>query len=359
MANLVGSVTPSTWFANLSSSAAPLASITQSQVTTALFHLSTALSGLPTLSTVNPITTSFAPTSGNVSDDMLTALANAIASNGTTHSALLSTAASSTLTAPAGFNTALIAAYADTASGKIPFTIGGSVTGLSGSGLVLQNNGADNLSIAGNGNFSFANSMTTGLAYRISVRTQPTGQSCRVANSTGIVNGASVSSISVSCVNVTLSCVGGFGGGANGIQLYDPTNWFTYALSTTSASALDSVTAGWGAKYTGPAGAYTGSLAATLWAVSSSYSGGTIYGTELGTFTPNFTGAGAHSSTQIAAGGYSITTITSSASMHNPPAGQYCVVLTLEQYMPNQCTPNPNGYCIVDWLQFSGTAIFQ
>jgi hypothetical protein len=35
------------------------------------------------------------------------------------------------------------------------FTIGGTVTGLSGSGLVLQDNGADNLTITASGPFVF------------------------------------------------------------------------------------------------------------------------------------------------------------------------------------------------------------
>jgi len=366
VANLVSAATPSAWFANLSASAAPLAAITQNKVTTAFFNLSTALSGLTALSNFNPMTTSFSPTSGNVSDDMLTALANAMASNSTTYNTLLSNASSSTFTAPTGFNAALAIAYAGTTSGSIPFTIGGSVTGLSGSGLVLQNNGVNNLSISANGSFSFSTSLTTGSTYGIAVLTQPTGQSCSIANRTGTVNNANISNIAVICTNVTLSCVGGSGGGTNGIRLYNPSNYFSVALSTTSANALDSVTAGWGAAYSGATGTYTGSLAATVWAVTSSYSGGTVAGTFLGNFVPNFIGSGAHSSSQIAGGGYSINTIVSSASQINPPAGQYCLVLTLEEYAPGQCVAAPNsnltgltGYCVVDWLQFNNTVIFQ
>src|SRR5947207_4352663 len=36
------------------------------------------------------------------------------------------------------------------------FTVGGTVTGLTGSGLVLRNNGGDNLPIGGNGAFTFS-----------------------------------------------------------------------------------------------------------------------------------------------------------------------------------------------------------
>src|SRR5258708_39515747 len=39
-----------------------------------------------------------------------------------------------------------------------PFTVGGSVSGLAGTGLVLHDNGAaDSLTITGNGSFSFQN----------------------------------------------------------------------------------------------------------------------------------------------------------------------------------------------------------
>ena len=155
------------------------------------------------------------------------------------------------------------------------------------------------------------------------------------------------------------ACVAGFGGGTNGISLYTPSNQFTYQLSTTSANTADSVTLGWGAAYSGPSGSYTGSLKAQLWAVTQSYSGGAIYGYILGDFPPNFSGIGAHSSSQINGGNHSINTITSSTVDVNPPPGQYCLVIVLSQYTPGSCSPNPNGYCSVDWLQFNPAVIFK
>lgn len=64
---------------------ARLIDIGQTQINTALGHLSTALPALTSLSAINPITTTFTPVSGNVIDDMLTALA----STGITHASLL------------------------------------------------------------------------------------------------------------------------------------------------------------------------------------------------------------------------------------------------------------------------------
>jgi hypothetical protein len=52
-------------------------------------------------------------------------------------------------------------------------TIGGNVTGLSGTGLVLQNNGGDNLAVTASGAFTFATAIKSGTAYAITVLTQP------------------------------------------------------------------------------------------------------------------------------------------------------------------------------------------
>src|SRR5678815_3849686 len=63
------------------------------------------------------------------------------------------------------------------------FAIGGNVSGLVGSGLVLQNNGGGDLAIAADGAFAFAERLATGAAYSVAVLSQPTGpsQSCTVA----------------------------------------------------------------------------------------------------------------------------------------------------------------------------------
>src|SRR3954453_5742796 len=57
------------------------------------------------------------------------------------------------------------------------FTIGGNVAGLAGTGLVLQNNGADNLSVTASGTFTFATAVKSGAAYAVTVLTQPSSPS--------------------------------------------------------------------------------------------------------------------------------------------------------------------------------------
>ncbi|HTX15967.1 MAG TPA: hypothetical protein VMD77_11785 [Candidatus Baltobacteraceae bacterium] len=82
------------------------------------------------------------------------------------------------------------------------FSIGGTVVNLAGSapGLVLQDNGGDNLPVDGNGSFSFPTALANGSAYSVSVFTQPSSpaQTCSVANATGTVT-SDVTNVEVNC----------------------------------------------------------------------------------------------------------------------------------------------------------------
>ena len=92
------------------------------------------------------------------------------------------------------------------------FTIGGSVTGLQGAGLVLQVNGAGDLPVSANGAFTFASSMANGAAYDVTIRTQPANpaQTCAVSSGAGRITGASVSNVAVVCTTgSTAFTVGG------------------------------------------------------------------------------------------------------------------------------------------------------
>jgi hypothetical protein len=81
------------------------------------------------------------------------------------------------------------------------FAIGGTVSGLVGSGLVLQNNGGGNLAVAADGSFAFAERLATGVAYNVTVLSQPTSpsQSCTVASGSGSVGSADISNVAVTC----------------------------------------------------------------------------------------------------------------------------------------------------------------
>jgi uncharacterized delta-60 repeat protein len=81
------------------------------------------------------------------------------------------------------------------------FKVGGTVTGLSGSGLVLTTDLADRVTPAGNGPFTFHNALKTGTPYTVSIVTQPTNPSqiCTVSNGSGTVAAADITNIAVSC----------------------------------------------------------------------------------------------------------------------------------------------------------------
>jgi hypothetical protein len=80
------------------------------------------------------------------------------------------------------------------------FTIGGTVTGLTGAGLVLQDNNGDNLTLAAKAtSFTFATAVSSGGAYSVSILTQPAGESCKVTGGSGTAS-ANVTSVKVACV---------------------------------------------------------------------------------------------------------------------------------------------------------------
>src|SRR5271170_6022380 len=74
------------------------------------------------------------------------------------------------------------------------YTVGGTVSGLSGSGLVLRDNGGDDLPVSANGAFVFATPLADGATFSVSVSAQPSvaAQNCVVMNAghSGTVLGA-------------------------------------------------------------------------------------------------------------------------------------------------------------------------
>ena len=130
------------------------------------------------------------------------------------------------------------------------FTIGGSASGLAGTGLVLQDNGGDNLSVGASGSFTFKTSVTSGGAYSVTVLTQPAGpaQTCVVTNGSGTAT-ANVGNVQVACTTV-MHTIGGTAvnlvGADGGLQLDDNGNdilnvnangVFTFAMSVADGSS--------------------------------------------------------------------------------------------------------------------------
>ena len=89
-----------------------------------------------------------------------------------------------------------------TNSSASTFTVGGTISGLSGT-VVLENNGGNDLSTSANGAFAFSTPLAQGAAYNVTVQTNPSGQTCTVANPSGTVAAANVTNVSVTCVTQT------------------------------------------------------------------------------------------------------------------------------------------------------------
>ena len=84
------------------------------------------------------------------------------------------------------------------------FSVGGSVSGLSGT-VVLQDNGGDDLSVGSNGPFTFATPVVDGGAYNVTVKSSPSGQTCTTSGASGTVTSANVTSVAVTCASQTTS----------------------------------------------------------------------------------------------------------------------------------------------------------
>lgn len=94
------------------------------------------------------------------------------------------------------------------------YSAGGTVSGLVGT-VVLKNNGSDLLVISSNGAFTFNTPVAQGGTYSVTVPAQPATQTCTVANGTGTMGGANVTSIAVTCA-MNAYTAGGTVSGLNG-----------------------------------------------------------------------------------------------------------------------------------------------
>ena len=78
------------------------------------------------------------------------------------------------------------------------FTLGGSISGLKTSGLVLTD-GTDDLSVSGNATqFSMPSALAYGSDYAVTIKAQPSSGTCQITHGTGTVNGH-VNTVQVTC----------------------------------------------------------------------------------------------------------------------------------------------------------------
>jgi hypothetical protein len=116
------------------------------------------------------------------------------------------------------------------------FNVGGTISGLTASGLVLAN-GSDTLSVpAGASSFTLPDAVAYGSSYAVVVTTQPTGLTCDVTNGTGTVAAAAVTNIAVKCSDQPLTVGGSISGlgNATGLVLANGTAKSTVPAGATS-----------------------------------------------------------------------------------------------------------------------------
>jgi RNase P/RNase MRP subunit p29 len=95
---------------------------------------------------------------------------------------------------------ALALALAGCGGGKASFPINGTVSGLTYSGLVLTTNGMDLAVAPAQTQFRFANSLSYGDGFNVTVKTQPAHQTCT------ILNGGNDSAGHTAAINVVVQC---------------------------------------------------------------------------------------------------------------------------------------------------------
>jgi 6-phosphogluconolactonase (cycloisomerase 2 family) len=81
------------------------------------------------------------------------------------------------------------------------YGVGGTVVGVRGSGLVLQNNAGGDLKIVQSGTFTFSTKLEKGSTYAVTVATQPSNpaQTCTVNNGSGTITNAEINEVIVVC----------------------------------------------------------------------------------------------------------------------------------------------------------------
>jgi Kelch motif len=131
---------------------------------------------------------------------------------------------SSRLVAALVLSATLTACEAGSSPSALPnFTVGGNVGGLlPGNSVVLQVNGADRMTIAGNATFTSAAPIASGSYYLVTVASQPAGQTCAVSNGRGMVGAGNIGNVSVVCsINTYKIAVTVAGLNAAGLVLQD------------------------------------------------------------------------------------------------------------------------------------------
>lgn len=119
------------------------------------------------------------------------------------------------------------------------YTVGGTVSGLTGASLVLRMGTASLIISGGTTTFKFASGLKTGATYTVLAGIQPAGYACSVSNGSGIIASTNVTNIGVTCVRTyTIS------GAVSGLTTSGLVLKLTYSCITGSCVATKIVSSG-------------------------------------------------------------------------------------------------------------------
>jgi uncharacterized repeat protein (TIGR03803 family) len=121
------------------------------------------------------------------------------------------------------------------------YTVSAKVSGLSGSGLILQLGGGSDVAVMADGSYTFATPLTSGTSYQVSAKTQPSSpqQTCSVVNGSGTISAGNVTA-TITCVTVSHSVsvtVSGLSGTGLALQLNGGNNLLITANGTVAFAA--------------------------------------------------------------------------------------------------------------------------
>jgi N-acetylneuraminic acid mutarotase len=117
----------------------------------------------------------------------------------------------------------------------VTVTLGGTISGLNVSGLVLANNGGTVSVNSGATTFAFTALVTAGTTYAVTVQTAPAGFTCSVANGTGTAGTANISNVVVTCSPMAFTVGGSIAGlTVSGLVLANGTDMLSVPSGATS-----------------------------------------------------------------------------------------------------------------------------
>jgi len=255
------------------------------------------------------------------------------------------------------------------------YTVGGTASGVNLAGLVLRNNGGDDLAINAAGAFAFASLVANGAPYIITVLSSPGGQSCVVSNGAGVMPNSNVTNVAVTCT-VNTYTLGGTASGSNlaGLVLQNnggdnlavnSAGTFTFATRVANGASYNvtvlSSPSGQTCQITNGAGTMPNNNVinvAVTCTVNTYTLGGTASGSNLaGLVLQN---NGGDNLTVNSAGTFTFATRVANGASYNvtvlsSPSGQTCQITNGAGTMPNNNVTNVAVTCTVNTHVLGGS----